>query len=176
MASKAAVSVLSILLFCAILVPVASMAGVNVNLNINAPLPPIMLPGQPPLLPIPGAYAYFAPDASVDIFFYHGYWYRPHEGRWYRSSDYNGPWRHLARERVPGAVVGIPHDYRSRPRAHQPVPYGEVKKNWGAWERDRHWDKQEHERGHDNVDRGGQERGDHDRGGGRGHEKRKYRD
>jgi hypothetical protein len=53
--------------------------------------PSLVLPAPPALYVIPGTYAYFVADVDVDIFFYQGFWYRPHLGRWYRAYEYNGP-------------------------------------------------------------------------------------
>jgi len=150
-------------LLMTILVPVAANAGVNVTVNV--PLPPLVIPAPPGLVVIPNTYVYYPPDVGVDIFFYHGYWYRPYHGYWYRARGYNGPWGPIAIERVPRAVYGIPPGFRSGPR-YEHVPYGHVKKNWRAWERDRYWDRSRHEgRGHFNEgDHWGHDRGEH-RGG-----------
>ena len=48
----------------------------------NVPPPPAYAPVAPPdMALIPGTYVYFVPGVSADIFFYHGYWYRPFGGR-----------------------------------------------------------------------------------------------
>lgn len=118
-----------------------SSAGVNVNIGVNVPLPALVIPAPPPVLPIPGSYVYYAPDVTVDIFFFHGYWYRPHEGRWYKSHHYNGPWKFTSPARLPRQLHDIPRDFRSGPPDRKHIPYGQLKKNWGKWERERHWDK-----------------------------------
>ncbi|MDA8105136.1 MAG: hypothetical protein M0Z71_07100, partial [Nitrospiraceae bacterium] len=43
-----------------------SYAGVHVNVGIN--LPVFAFPAPPPMVVIPGTYAYYAPDVDVDIF------------------------------------------------------------------------------------------------------------
>lgn len=78
-----------LLLFIVAVFPVQSYAGVNVSVGIN--IPAFRFAAPPPLVVIPGTYAYFAPEASVDILFYGGYWYRPYGGGWYRAAGYNGP-------------------------------------------------------------------------------------
>jgi hypothetical protein len=117
-----------------------SIAGVNVNIGIFAPPPAYVVPAPPPVILIPGSYVYYVPDINVDILFYHGYWYRPYEGRWYRASHYNGPWVYLASSSVPHVLIGLPPDYRRIPPGHRRIPYGQLKKNWGRWEKERHWD------------------------------------
>ena len=56
-------------------------------------LPPmIAFPGPPDVVVIPGTYVYVVPDAQEDIFFYHGFWWRPWRGNWYRSANYSKGW------------------------------------------------------------------------------------
>ena len=161
----------------------ASYAGVSVGIGIN--LPAYRFAEPPELVLIPGTYAYTVPDAGVDIIFYHGYWYRPFEGRWYRGRGYNGPWRYIERRRVPGFFLSLPPDYRHSHAGYERIPYGHFRSNWRAWERDRYWDRphRDHDRGrehfrgrdHDRGDRRdfrrdrdhgrGPERGDHERRG-----------
>ena len=115
-------------------------AEVQVNINIGPP-PAYVLHAPPSIVVIPGTYVYVAPDVGVDILFFKGYWYRPHEGRWYRAKSYNGPWGHLASGKVPRALIALPPDYRRVPPGYRHIPYGELKKNWRRWERERHWDR-----------------------------------
>jgi len=121
--------------------PIESAAGVNVNIGVFAPPPVYRAPAPPPVVVIPGTYVYMVPDIAVEILFYHGYWYRPYEGRWYRGKSYNGPWAYLAPPKVPRVIVELPPNYRRVPPGHQKIPYGQLKKSWGKWERDKHWDK-----------------------------------
>ncbi len=143
--------------------PVNGNAGVSVNINI--PLPGLVIPVPPAMIVIPGSNVYYPPDVDVDIFFYHGYWYRPYRGGWYIADEYNGPWRGIGPERVPRALSGMPNDYRRVPPGHERVPYGQVKKNWRNWEDEGHWD-----RGGERGRRGEHGGGEH--GHGRGHEGR----
>ncbi len=121
-----------------ILYPTKSNAEVNVNVTI--PLPGLIITAPPAMVVIPGTYAYFAPDVGADIFFYHGYWYRPYEGRWYVSAEYNGPWGYIAINRVPSVLINLPPSYRHVPIGCNPMPYGMVKRNWQTWENERYWD------------------------------------
>ena len=81
-----------------IVVPVPTMAGVDVNVNIALP-PPIVFSAPPELIVLPETYVYVVPDVAADIFFYNGWWWRPWEGRWYRSRNYNSGWAYY--QRVP---------------------------------------------------------------------------
>jgi hypothetical protein len=120
-------------------------SGAEVNVNIGVGLPSLVIPAPPVMIVIPGTYVYYPPEVGVDIFFYRGYWYRPYGGRWFISAEYNGPWGAVAIGRVPRAIRGLPPTYRHVPPGYERLPYGEVRKNWRAWERDRRWDR--HERG-----------------------------
>ena len=71
--------------FCA----TGASAEVNLNIGINLPMAGVMVSSSPDVVVISGTYVYFIPDAEEDVFFYHGYWYRPHQGHWYRSRNYN---------------------------------------------------------------------------------------
>ncbi len=117
-----------------------AMSNAEVNVNINVPLPALVIPGPPALIVIPGTYVYYPPDVDVDIFFYHGYWYRPFRGGWYIANGYNGPWRAIGPRRMPRALIDLPPGYRRVPPGHERIPYGQVRKNWRAWEKERHWD------------------------------------
>lgn len=109
------------------------------RVSVNIVLPPLVFAAPPPVVVIPGTYAYFCPEAAVDIFFYHGYWYRPYEGRWYRAAGYNGPWVFVAPASVPYVLLHVPPDFRTR--EYRRIPYGELNRNWRAWERGRYWEK-----------------------------------
>ncbi len=113
-------------------------ARVDVNVNIGFP-PPFVISAPPPVVVIPGTYVYAIPGIEVDILFYHGYWYRPYEGRWHRARSYNGPWVYCAPASVPRPLIELPPGHYRVPPGHSHIPYGQLKKNWGKWEREQHW-------------------------------------
>jgi len=113
------------------------------NISVQIGLPPLVMPGPPALVVVPNAYVYYPPEVNENIFFYQGYWYRPHRGHWFSSPHYNGPWDPVVINRVPRPVLTIPAGYRYGP-VHEQVPYGQVKKNWRKWERNHYWDKGRH--------------------------------
>ncbi len=129
--------------------PAPTMAGVDISVSI--PLPPlIVFPAPPAMVVIPETYVYVVPDTDMDIFFYDGWWWRPWEGRWYRSRHYDSGWRYY--QRVPSFYSRIPrgwrNDYREhrwggRPWNHQPIPHQQVEKNWSSWKKNKHWEKQQ---------------------------------
>lgn len=144
------------LFFITLFLPVAAGADVSVGINIFPP--PLVIPAPPAMMVVPGTYVYFVPDVTVDIFFYGGWWYRPYRDYWYRSRGYNGPWVHVGISRVPPVVINVPRHFRSVPPGHARIPYGQFKKNWKTWERERHWDKVRKERRKD-FGHGGKGRG-----------------
>jgi len=143
------------------------IAEININVGIKfPPPPPLVIPAPPPVIVVPSTYVYFAPEVEVDLLFYHGYWYRPYQGRWYRSGDYKGPWVYIVPERMPVVLLRLPPNYRHVPPGHQRIPHGQLKKNWRTWEKEKRWDK--HESRNEGKERHDMEKRDHKPGGGRG--------
>jgi surface antigen len=119
--------------------PGESSGEVSANIQYTPP-PAYVISNPPPVVLIPGMYTYFVPGISIDILFYHGHWYRPFEGRWYRAQFYNGPWVYLPRQKVPHVLITLPPGYRKTPPEYHPIPHAELQKNWGRWEREKYWD------------------------------------
>ena len=138
----------TILLALVIVVPMPTMAGVDVHVSI--PLPPLIVFAAPPeVVVLPETNVYVVPDLGVDIFFYSGWWWRPWEGRWYRSRNYGSGWGYY--RKVPSFYRGIPSGWRNDYREHrwkghqwnyQRIPHQQVQRNWGNWKKNRHWEKQ----------------------------------
>ena len=124
-----------------VLAGLASQSDARVNVGVNINIPGFTFPAPPVMAVIPGTYVYFAPDAGIDILFYGGYWYRPYDGRWYRSRYYDGPWRYIYRGGVPNAIIGLPPDYRHIYREYPRRNYREFHRNWRTWENNRYWDR-----------------------------------
>src|SRR5512134_3256141 len=116
-------------------------AGVDVNVNVGlpvgvavAPAPVVVAPQpvvvqQPPeMVLIPTSTVYFAPGVSVDLFFYNNRWWNRRGDRWYRASDYNGPWVAVGPRHVPTPVYRVPANYRTVYVHEKPMPYGQWKK------------------------------------------------
>jgi hypothetical protein len=150
-----------------------AVAEVKINVGINVPPPPpLVIPAPPPVVVIPHTYVYFPPEVKAEILFYHGYWYRPYEGHWYRARGYNGPWGYLAPASVPRVLIELPPDYRHVYPGHRPIPYGEYKKNWRRWERDRYWERDKHWREARHEEQRGARHEEHREGHGEHNEKR----
>jgi len=146
-------------------------AEVNVNIGIGVPLPSVVISAPPSVVLIPSTYVYFVPDLGVDIFFYHGHWYRPHHGHYYRATSYNGPWVTLAPKAVPKAIMYVPGDFRRVPPGHQRIHHGDLMKNWDVWEKEKHWDKQASAHKAKEGNGGGKSEHKQGKGGGKGKHK-----
>lgn len=137
----------TLLLALIFVLPIPAMARVDVSVGIS--LPPIVFAAPPALIVLPGTYVYVVPDYDEDIFFYGGWWWRPWQGRWYRSHYYNSGWGYY--DSVPSFYGWIPSSWRNDYRNHrwegqqwnyQRIPHQQVQQNWKGWERNRHWEKQ----------------------------------
>ncbi|MHB1024081.1 MAG: hypothetical protein ACYC24_00045 [Desulfobacteria bacterium] len=139
----------TMLLAFVITFPVPTMAEVNVGVSIS--LPPLIVFASPPeMVVIPETYVYVVPDSREDIFFYDGWWWRPWEGRWYRSRHYDSGWGYY--QRVPSFYRSVPSGWRNDYREHrwggqpwnyQRIPHQQVQRNWSTWKKDKHWEKQQ---------------------------------
>ncbi len=130
----------------AIIAPTKGNAEVNINVAI--PLPGLVISAPPAMVVIPGTYAYYPPDVSVNIFFYNGHWYRPYRGQWFIAAGYNGPWGSIAIRNVPGVLLNLPPHYRHVTPGYKRMPHGMVMKNWRTWQDERYGDNYESRRGH----------------------------
>jgi hypothetical protein len=131
---------LMVCLFFVVGTPLIGEARVNVNIGIA--LPPLAFAGPPEVVVVPGAaYVYMVPDV-VGLYFYHGFWYRIHEGRWHRSTLYSGPWTYIVTTRVPRVIVNVPPDYFIHfPAGYHRIPYRDLHRNWRVWDNRRHWNR-----------------------------------
>ena len=93
-------------------------AGVSVNIGID-------LPGPPELVPVPGTTVLYAPAVPGNYFFYAGQYYAFARGVWYAGPGYNGPWVVVAPELVPRPILAVPVRY-----FHNPP------REWHAWRRE----------------------------------------
>jgi hypothetical protein len=130
----------------AIVVPISALAGVDIIVSVP---PPIVFAAPPEVVVIPETYVYVVPDLEEDIFFYSGWWWRPWQGRWYRSRDYSSGWVYY--RSVPSFYTRVPSGWRTHYREHrwgghpwnyQRIPHQQLQHNWRGWEKRRHWEKQ----------------------------------
>jgi hypothetical protein len=123
----------------AIVVPPAmAHAQVRVNIGINLPAPP-------PLVPVPSSPVIeYAPSVDGNYFSYDGQYWVFSNGAWYASRGYNGPWFVVRPELIPRPLLGVPVQYYRRP----PVAWRRWRReNAPRWEAryGRRWDEGRHE-------------------------------
>jgi len=99
--------------------------------------PPIKFASPPEVIVIPKTNVYVVPDLAVDFFFFDGWWWRPWEGRWYRSRNYRSGWGHY--NGVPSFYGRVHSGWRDEYRKHrwngrewhyQRVSHPELQQNW----------------------------------------------
>jgi hypothetical protein len=131
-----------------ILMPVSAMARVSVHINIPLP-PPIIFPAPPELVVIPETNVYAVPDMQEEMFFSAGWWWRPWEGRWYRSRYHDRGWAYY--KGVPSFHGNVPPGWRDNyrdkqwkghPWQQQRIHQRDVQRNWRGWEINKHWERQ----------------------------------
>lgn len=86
-----------------------STPSVSFGLNIGAP---------PPLVVVPGIPVSYAPSVPANYFVYGGYYYLFHQGTWFYSPHYDGPWVSLVIHQVPRPVLSVPVRYYKVPPGH----------------------------------------------------------
>jgi len=140
-----------ILLALAIAVPIPTRAEVSVNVNLGFPLPPpIVVPAPPDVIAMPDTNdVYVAPTVDVDLFFWNGWWWRPWEGRWYRSRYYDRGWVFF--NRVPHFYFDVDpgwrtyyrdHNWNGHPWNYERIPHQRLQQNWQSWHTNHYWEKQ----------------------------------
>ncbi len=136
------------LLMLIMVIPVAAMAGVDVQVNIALP-PPILFAAPPEVIVIPGTYVYVDPDIDADLFFWNGWWWRLWDGRWYRSHYYNRGWAYY--NHAPRFYFDVDPGWREHYRDHnwygrrwnyERIPSQRLQRNWSGWQKNRYWEKQ----------------------------------
>jgi hypothetical protein len=140
----------------ALVAPATARGEVRVNIGIN-------LPGPPQLVPVPAAPSIaYAPGVGANYFSYDGEYWVFDSGNWYMSRGYNGPWVVVAPEFVPRPLLGVPVQFYRQP----PVA-------WRRWRREqaprwqarygRRWEERRHEGQALPRERGEERRDDHGR-------------
>jgi hypothetical protein len=139
-----------ILLALVIIVPIPTMAGVDISIGISLP-PPIVFEAPPDVIVLPETnYVYVVPDIYyADLFFWNGWWWRLWEGRWYRSYYYDRSWAYY--NYVPSFYFDVDpywrghiinHSWHGRNWNYERIPHQRLHKNWKSWQNNRYWEKQ----------------------------------
>jgi hypothetical protein len=141
----------TILLAMAVAAPVQAIAGVDIGVSIGIPLPPpIVFETPPAVIALPDTNSvYTAPDVDADIYFWNGWWWRPWEGRWYRSHYYNRSWAYY--NNVPAFYYDVDpgwrrnyreHNWYGHPWNYERIQNRRLQQNWKSWHNERHWERQ----------------------------------
>jgi hypothetical protein len=138
----------AMLLALVIAVPFPTMAGIDIHIGIPLP-PPIIFPAPPEVIVLPDTNdVYVAPDIDADLFFWNGWWWRPWEGRWYRSRYYNRGWVYY--DDLPRFYFDVDPGWRGYYRDrnwrghrwnHERIPDRRLRQNWKSWHDNRHWER-----------------------------------
>ena len=139
----------TILLVLAIVFPFPTVAGVDISIGISLP-PPIVFVEPPAVIVLPDTtYVYVVPDMDVDIYFWNGWWWRPWDGRWYRSRYYDRGWAYY--QYVPRFYYDVDPGWRGYYRNqnwygyrwnHEWIPNRQLQQNWKTWDNSRYWERQ----------------------------------
>ncbi len=85
----------------------------------------------------------------LDIFFWNGFWWRPWEGRWYRSPYYDRGWAYF--DSVPRFYYDVDpywrghylnHNWHGHIWNYQPIHHSQLQQNWKNWQGNRSWGNQ----------------------------------
>jgi len=141
---------LGITILCPVVMTAPAAAQVSVGVSIGIPSP-IVFVAPPQLVVLPGFDIYVAPGIAEEIYFVDGFWWRPWEGRWYRSAYYDRGWDYYSS--VPYFYGNIRQEWRSDYHNHrwegrdwnyESVPYAQVQQNWSSWKSTKYWRSKEH--------------------------------
>ncbi len=138
-----------ILLALVIVMPVSTMAGVNIGVGISLP-PPVTFAVPPNVIALPDTPdVYVDPDVNVDLYFWNGWWWRLWDGRWYRSHYYDRSWGYY--NSTPSFYFDVDPGWRGYYRDHmwqghrwnyERVTNQQLQQNWKGWHSSQHWAKQ----------------------------------
>ncbi|MBM4341126.1 MAG: hypothetical protein FJ110_16470 [Deltaproteobacteria bacterium] len=127
---------------------IPTMAAIDIRIGIPLP-PPIIFPAPPAVIVLPNTTTvYVAPDIDVDLFFWDGWWWRPWDGRWYRSRYYDRGWIYY--DAVPRFYFDVDPGWRGFYRDrhwhghrwnYERIPDQRLKQNWKGWHDSRHWER-----------------------------------
>ncbi len=82
------------------------------------------------------------------MFFWNGWWWRPWEGRWYRSRYYNRGWGYY--NNVPSFYYDVDPGWRDYYRArnwsghrwnYERIPHQRLQRNWKQWHANQYWQR-----------------------------------
>ena len=136
------------LLTSVVILPHSTRAEVNVSIGFALPAP-VVFDAPPEMIVLPDTNnVYVAPDSDFDLFFWNGWWWRPWEGRWYRSHSYNRGWTYY--RKVPSFYYDVDPGWRGYYRdrnwsgnrwEYERIPNQRLHNNWKKWQTNHYWQK-----------------------------------
>ncbi len=140
----------SMLMALVVVFPLRSMAQVGISVNIGLP-PPIAISAAPDVIVLPDTDdVYVVPDLDIDLFFWNGWWWRPWQGRWYRSQYYDRGWVYY--RSVPSFYFDVDPGWRTYYRDrkwyghnwyYERIAHQRLQRQWQNWRSNRHWQKEQ---------------------------------
>jgi hypothetical protein len=128
------------LLLCTLLaasLPAAAQVSVGIGVAVPGVSIGINLGHYPQFVAVPGYPVYYAPQASVNVFFYDGLYWVLADDDWYASTWYDGPWHRVSPYAVPPYVLRVPVRYYPRPPKYFHGWRNDAPPRW-----DQHWGPQ----------------------------------
>lgn len=137
-----------LLLSLAVILPQPLRAEVNISIGFALP-EPVYFERPPEVIVLPDTrYVYVVPESEFDLFFWNGWWWRPWQGRWYRSRSYNRGWAYY--NTVPSFYYDVDPDWRDSYRArnwsghrwnYERIPHQRLQNNWKQWHDNQYWQR-----------------------------------
>lgn len=135
-----------LVLALALTLPVSARTEVHFSVEFSLPAP-VVFQAPPEVIVLPDTdVVYVVPDIEFDIFFWDGWWWRPWEGRWYRSRQYDRDWQYY--DRVPTFYYDVDPGWRNAYRQrhwsghrwnYELIPHQRLRSNWEQWHSSRYW-------------------------------------
>jgi len=133
-----------------VVVPLQTMAQVGIDIHIGLP-PAVAFQAEPDVIVLPDTdNVYVVPDLDIDLFFWNGWWWRPWEGRWYRSRYYDRGWVYY--RSVPIFYYDVDPGWRGYYRDrnwyghnwyYERIAHKRLQRQWQRWYNNRHWERQQ---------------------------------
>jgi len=137
-----------ILLVLVSLAPGYARSEVGIRISIGLP-PPITFSVPPDVIVLPDTDdVYVVPDLNVDLFFWNGWWWRPWEGRWYRSRYYDRGWVYY--RSVPKFYYDVDPEWRGYYTKrnwyghnwyYERISHQRLQRQWQNWRNNQHWQR-----------------------------------
>lgn len=135
-----------LILALACTLPTSARAEVQFSIEFSLPAP-VVFQAPPEVIVLPDTnVVYVVPDVEFDLFFWDGWWWRPWEGRWYRSREYDRDWQYY--DRVPTFYYDVDPGWRNSYRErhwsghrwdYERIPHQRLRSNWEQWHSSQYW-------------------------------------